>query len=252
MKTLILFPHGLGDCILLTPTLRELYNKFGMKVDIVTLKRFESAMLFDNCPYVDKIFYSKDAWHDFEHGNVELAFNTLFNEWGKFAEENGYKQYGMPMHRGSQNKITMNADYFGLQLEDTHTEIFTTDEDKKNADKLIEEFVGDEKYGFVQTETGVVQKNLPEGYGRKWLSDNKGIKNVIEIGKEIGVFDYNINVQFEILRRASSVCIPDSVFYHACHAIGKDIDFVYFGRGEGVYNRVKPLHKVNENVRYSL
>ena len=54
------------------------------------------------------------------------------------------------------------------------------------------------------------------------------------------------------MRRAKAVCVPDSVFYHACHAINKDVDFAYFGRGKGIWQRVKPLHNVNENVVYNL
>ena len=75
---------------------------------------------------------------------------------------------------------------------------------------------------------------------------------MIEIGTEFGPLEYNINVQFEIMRRAAAVCLPDSVFYHACHAMGKGVDLVFFGRGPQVYNRVKPLHQVVENVVFGL
>ena len=95
-------------------------------------------------------------------------------------------------------------------------------------------------------------KDLPIYFGRKWLDKNKNIKHFIEIGIEIDYLEYNINVQFEIMRRAKAVCVPDSVFYHACHAINKDVDFAYFGRGKGIWQRVKPLHNVNENVVYNL
>ena len=84
------------------------------------------------------------------------------------------------------------------------------------------------------------------------MNENKGIENFIEIGKEIKELEYNINVQFEIMRLAEAVCIPDSVFYHACHAINKNVDFAYFGRGKSIWERVKPLHYVNENVVYNL
>ena len=65
--------------------------------------------------------------------------------------------------------------------------------------------------------------------------------------------EYEINVQFEVMRRATAVCLPDSVFYHACSGIGKDIDFVYFGRGREVYERVKNLNfSLDENVFFDL
>ena len=53
---LILYPHGLGDCILLTPAIREFYYKTGNKVHIATLERFRTAKFFENNTYVDKIF----------------------------------------------------------------------------------------------------------------------------------------------------------------------------------------------------
>ena len=106
--------------------------------------------------------------------------------------------------------------------------------------------------GFVQTSTGVPSKDLPPGFGRHWLQANKGVEKIIEIGQEIDQLEYNINVQFEILRLAAAVCIPDSVFYHACHAMNKEIDLVYFGRGQGIYDRVRPLWEVKENVVFLL
>ena len=54
----------------------------------------------------------------------------------------------------------------------------------------------------------------------------KNIKEYIEVGKHFDALEYNINVQFEIMRRAAAVCIPDSVFYHACHAMKKQVDFI--------------------------
>ena len=74
----------------------------------------------------------------------------------------------------------------------------------------------------------------------------------IEIGDTFQYDDYNINVQFEILRRASAVCIPDSVFYHACSGLGKDIDFVYFDSRE-IYKTVRNLNNnIHENVYWEL
>lgn len=248
---LILYPHGLGDCILLTPSIREFFNLTKNKVHVATLERFMSAKIFDNNPYVDKIFYTKDAWHDYP--NSQIGFKSLYSEWKEKAKNLGFGGIVMPMHSSPINKIDLNFKYLGLKgMKNPKTEIHTTEEDRDIALSLISKIVGDNKFGFVQTKTGVPSKNLPEGFGKKWIKENKGIDNVIEIGTEIGALEYNINVQFEILRRASAVCLPDSVFYHACHAIGKEVDFVFFGRGAGIYNRVKPLWDVKENVVFKI
>ena len=248
---LVIYPHGLGDCVLLTPTLREYYKKTGEKLHIATLERFRSAQFFNNNPYVDQIFYTKDAWHDYP--NSQTGFQSIYNDWKSFAKDKGYKGIVMPMHSQPINKILLNYKFLGLVgQKDYQTEIYTTQEDEKVAQDIIEAIVGTLPFGFVQTSTGVPSKDLPQGYGRQWLLENRGLEKIIEIGLEINPLEYNINVQFEILRRAAAVCIPDSVFYHACHAINKEVDFVYFGRGQAVYNRVCPLHEAIENVVFAL
>ncbi len=247
---LILYPHGLGDCILLTPAIREFYYKTGNKVHIATLERFRTAKFFENNPYVDKIFYTKDAWHDYP--NSQVGFFSLKEEWKQFAKDNGFSGFVMPMHSEPINKIVLNCQHLGITKASSYkTEVYTSKQDAERAKELVSSLVSDSNYGFVQTTTGVPSKDLPQGYGRKYLND-MGIESVIEIGKEINFLDENINVQFEILRTAAAVCIPDSVFYHACHAMDKKVDFAYFGRGPGVYERVRPLHEVQERIVYKL
>ena len=87
-KMMILYPHGLGDCILLTPAIREYKKQTGNHISVVTLERFRSAKFFDNNQYVDKIYYCKDAWHDFE--NSQIGFQSLSKKWRLFAVKNGY------------------------------------------------------------------------------------------------------------------------------------------------------------------
>tara|TARA_R110002051_G_scaffold164664_3_gene235607 strand:+ start:33 stop:812 length:780 start_codon:yes stop_codon:yes gene_type:complete len=248
---LVIYPHGLGDCVLLTPALREFYKKTGQKVHIATLARFQSAQFFDNNPYVDKIYYTKDAWLDYPSSHV--GFNAVYNDWKKIAKEEGFQGVVMPMHSEPINKILLNFRFFGLAANDQYqTEFFSTPEDQQMAAAIVKDKVGDSPFGFVQTSTGVPSKDLPPGFGRHWLQANKGVEKIIEIGQEIDQLEYNINVQFEILRLAAAVCIPDSVFYHACHAMNKEIDLVYFGRGQGIYDRVRPLWEVKENVVFLL
>lgn len=248
---LILYPHGLGDCILLTPAMREFYNITGNKVHIATLERFKSAKFFDNCPYVDNIHYTKDAWHDYP--NSAIGFSELQKEWKQFAIDNNYGGVVMPMHSSPQNKIILNGNFLGIKkFKSYQTEIFTSEQDKEIAENFVYEKVGKEDFGFIQTNTGVPTKDLTEGFGKAWLSKNKDISNFIEIGVDYSHLEFNINVQFEIMKMSKAICVPDSVFYHACHAVNKKVDFVYFARGIGIHERVKPLHKNEENVFYKL
>ena len=122
--------------------------------------------------------------------------------------------------------------------------------DPGGALEIVNKIVGANNFGFIQTHAGLSTKDLPENFGRQWLTKNKNLDTFIEIGKEVKALDYNINIQFEILKIASATCLVDSVFYHACHAINKKVDYAYFARGKQVYDRVRPLHEVDEHIAY--
>ena len=119
---------------------------------------------------------------------------------------------------------------------------------KEIAGELIKKFVGDKPYGFIQTNTGAGNREIPDGFGENWLRKNRNLEYFIEIGKTYNHLDYNINIQFEFLRRASGVCLPNSVFYHACTGLNKNVDFAYFPR-EVDYKRGGNLNKnITENL----
>jgi len=248
---LICYPHGLGDCVLLTPAIREYYFATGNKVSVATLERFKSAKFFDYNPYVDKVFYTKDAWldyPDFETGTKEVYASCV-----EIAKQNGIVQVAFPRHKAYKEKILSNYVDLGMKAcVNPTTEIYTSDADIKNAESMIEKLIGNNRFGFIQTSTGVPKKDLPDGYGKKWLKKNKGLEHFIELGIDFDPLSMPITTQFEIMRRASAVCLPDSVFYHACAAINKPVDFVYFAKGKEVYDRVRPLHTQKQNIKYKL
>ena len=249
---LILYPHGLGDCILLSPVLRNYFFNTGKKAAVAVLERFKTAQMFDNNPYVSEIIYTADAWNDFE--DPKVGFETVYNSCNEWCKENGY-QMVMPKHDNwNFSKILINFKYCGVDPTSVFTEVFTNDSDKKVAREFIENRFGSKSFGFVQTKTGRPLANLPDGYGRKWLEVHKGIENIIEVGVDYDPLQFNINTQIEIMRMSSAVCLPDSVFFNACGAIGKPVDHVYVAPtwGHRGYKRVKPLHDVKHNVSFTL
>ena len=56
MKTLIVYPHGIGDIILATPALRALKEKVGFMM----LNRLVSSEILTHCPYVEKVYGCPD------------------------------------------------------------------------------------------------------------------------------------------------------------------------------------------------
>ena len=248
---LICYPHGLGDCILLTPALREFYFSTGKKASVSTLERFKSAKFFNSNPYIDKICYTKDAWNDYP--NFDIGCREVHKACADFAKNNDIETITFPQHKSYKEKILSNYVDIGLRNAiNPATELYTTSEEASAATELIEKLVNGNRFGFIQTSTGVPAKDLPSGYGRKWLSKNRGLSNFIEIGVDYDGLSMSIGTQFEIMRRSAAVCLPDSVFYHACGAMNKPVDFVFFAKGKSVYDRVKPLHSTKQNVKYKL
>lgn len=249
MKTLIIYPHGIGDGILCTPALKMLKEK-GEYIGFAMLERFKSSELFKNNPNIDKLYYTKDAWNDFP--SYKIGCDEIEKSMKQISKE--YDVIVFIKHSKVGSKIMENAIHLGLPVvgiyRSLHTEIYPSREDVAFAEGYVSK-IG-EPFGFIHSKTGVKAKDLPDGYGQKFLKEKFNLNKCIEVGKTFGQEEFNINIQFEIMRRAKAVCLCDSAFYHACHAMDKPVDFAYFARGQGVYDRVKPIHVVKENIVYKL
>lgn len=241
-KVLIVYPHGLGDCILATPAVREYKKQTDNFIGFATLERFRSAELFKNNPYVDEVIYTKDAWNDFD--NYQQGYNAVRDYCVQYGKDNKY-DYVFPVEHSPDGSKIIDC-FLGIKGmyrgdEDIHTEVYLTDEDYGWA------FDNQSKWtGFVHSDTGVPNKNLPDGYGKKWLR-----KHNHPMGIEAKKIE-PITHGFAALKLAAAVVVADSVYYHAAGAMDKDVDLAYFARGKSVYDRVKPLHKVKQNIVYEL
>ncbi len=248
MKTLIVYPHGLGDCILATPAIRQYKKKTGDFIGFATLERFRSAELFKNNPYVDEVIYTKDAWNDFD--NFETGVRAVIDDCKRFVKENRYDKLKIINHSPAGNKILDCFEGLGcfgnlsVSLNDNfHTEVYLTDEDHEWAEKRIR----GREFGFIHSKTGVDNKDLPRGYGHKWIKREFPDLSRFEVDMV-----HPITRGFALLKQASAVVVTDSVYYHAAGAMDVDVDLAYFARGINVYNRVRPLHPVNQNIVYLL
>jgi len=155
----------------------------------------------------------------------------------------------------TKNKIEANFEACEIDPSSDFTEIFSSTQDFEFAQMVARDgYQGERPFGFVQTTTGRPNADLPKGYGREWLRIHKGLTDVLEVGIDFKYDESSINAQIEIMRMASAVCLPDSVFSNACGAIGKPIDHLYFAPqwGPQGYARVKPLHQVEQHVVYEL
>lgn len=233
---LIIYPHGLGDIILLTPALRAL----GEEPHIAVLKRFRGTEILDGCPWIEQVHYVlPDPWNDTSRSGCRT-----FGE--HYAEKHGLTPVWI-WHPPQMHKITYNAHALDVELVHLDTEIWISAEHREIADDWL---AGRQwPYGFLHCATGMpglstaaAKKDFPASLGWKWLS-SQGMSSVVEVGNSFAKDAFPIPVQFEIMRRADKLCVADSVFYHAAHALKKRVDLAYFGRGEGVHRRVRPLHE---------
>lgn len=246
VKTLVVYPHGLGDCILATPALKA-YKAQGHFIGFAMLERFRSSELFKNNPNVDEILYTKDAWNDyptFEEGMADVE-----KDCRERARERGYDEVIVVKHSQAGSKILDTAEALKVSLKDVQTKVYGTLEDFDRAFDIIHPRI---PYGFVHSNTGVPTKDFPPGFGARWLRENCNVEIVLEVGQTFRYDGFNINVQFALMAGAKAICVPDSVFFHAACALDKRVNLAYFAKGEGVYNRVKPLHDVPHNVVYEL
>lgn len=247
-KVLIIYPHGLGDCILATPALREL-KQAGYFVGFATLERFRSAKLFDACPYVDELVYTEDPWEGYRSFTTGCTYVEAYCRG--VGDATGYDEVVLVQHPRRAHKIKATASALQVELTNKRTEVFITPADIEAA----KAYRPCEPYGFVHTHTGVSRKDLPEGYGAAWLKKYKGLDTVIEVGKTFAYDEIPIGVQFSLLEGAAGICVPDSVFFHAACALKKKIDLVYFAqgrRGRFTHHYVRPLHRTRYRGVYTL
>ena len=251
-KLCFAYPHGIGDCILFTPVLREL-KKLGIRIGVgLDRKRAYASKVFENCPYVDDI-YPMPCPHDFPDytSGAEVALKEIRSTMASGGYTNGvWMDHTQPVHKIHLmfENLRTRGGFPELELpqpEDLYTEVFLTREDRNFA----KNFVGNKKFTFVH---GSSPSLPPKDFPQDFLEKLRREEEVIEVGVDFQPTDFDINKQFAILELADKVKVIDSAFYHAAHALGKDVDLAYFNRGKKVYDRVKPLHTVKENICYEI
>lgn len=248
MTKLIIYPHGLGDIILLTPALSALRDQ---EIHVAVLKRFAGTEILDACPYAKVHYVLPDPWNDC--GTVECrAAGVTFAKTLK-AE---------PVwiwHRTGKHKITENCISLNV-VGDLHTHVYISDYHRDlGADWLRYRGLIDSSFVFIHADTGMPGKT--NAGGKKDFSANHAInrslqrwpelRHAVVVGESFGKESMPVPAQFVIMGYAARRILADSVFYHAAHAMRLPVDFAYFGRGKKVYDRVKPLHEVQETVSWT-
>ena len=217
-KALILYMHGLGDIILLTPCLRNLYRQ-GYIVDLVAKQRTIDSHLLDDCPYVDKIIGINESI-PFDRGYMEI-YESMCPEYD-LTDKVTYA----PFNRKS--KIEQCEWELGLDLKDDYgLEVFISQSAQDTAQEYIERFYPD---GYIFNHT-MIEIHPPHSWdSTQWIKDNLPRLPICDTGyngKQFMLFE-DINAVFVLAREANHRVLSSSVMVHACDAMGSTMDIINY------------------------
>jgi len=221
-RALVLYWHGLGDVIVLTPHLRHLYER-GYKTDLMCRAAVRESKLLDACPYVDKLIMVENPWQSKLGFKRQAELNIeLFHKL-----KGGYDWAGASPHKTpfpKHYKIDITSVELGIDLKDKKLEVFIPPSAKEEAAR----FVGGD-YIFVHrlSEYHVSHSWDPDG----WIKANLPSFKIVysDIGGKIRRFN-DINTMFAIARNAKHRVLISSVLVSACDAMDCVIDAINYGR----------------------
>lgn len=224
-KALILYWHGLGDVIMLTPHLRHLYKQ-GYKTDLMCRPEVRTSKLLDECPYIGKLIDVPNPWQSKLGKKHQRKINMR-----QFEELRGdYDWSGASPHNTlkiQRYKIDMTSAELGLELNDKKLEIFIPKSAEIEAEKHID---GD--YIFVQT---ILEWHKYHDWDAdEWIRGNFPPIKIIDLGYEKSYYmAFNdINAAFVVAREARHRVLSSGVFVHACEAMDCVIDVINYGRSD--------------------
>ena len=228
-KALILYWHGLGDIIMLTPHLRYLYQE-GYKTDLMCRIQAVESHLLDNCPYIDKLIEAKNPW-ELVSGKLrsrrEFRKQTNINIAQFEKLRKNYDWSGVAPHQEpflQDHKIGITSSELSLEIEDKKLEVFIPKRAEQEARKYID---GD--FIFVHT---MPKPHMYHAWdATQWIRENLPPLKMINTGwgaDEFMAFD-DINIAFILAREAKYRILSSSVFVHACEAMGCVIDVINYG-----------------------
>ena len=229
-KALILYSHGLGDIIMLTPHLRHLYQR-GYKTDLMCRIQTVESHLFDNCPYIDKLIEVESPWRPVggdlrSRAEFKKQININIAQFEKLRKN--YDWSGVSLHKRpflQSHKIDITSHELGLEIEDKKLEVFIPESAEQEAKKCID---GD--FIFVHT---IPEPHMYHAWdATQWIEENLPPMRIINTGygAEYSMAFDDINTTFVLAREAKHRVLSCSVFLCACNAMGLTIDAVNYGR----------------------
>lgn len=240
---LIMYWHGLGDLLCLTPQLRHLHEH-GFKVDLLVRPQVLKSSLLSNCPYVEELIplpFTKggpsEGGESGKKKSIECneMFDSLAGKYDKAVRIAGLHSSlqirGGKIFRNSRaifNPAASKKDRAAVKImppEDLSLEVFIPKGAKGKARKYIAEHYPN---GFIFKHTTPEYHPIHCWEADEWIRAN--------LNSELPIFEASsspwasINPAFVMAREATHRVLSSSVFVHACDAMGVTMDVVYYGQ----------------------
>lgn len=230
-KALILYWHGLGDVIMLTPHLRHLYKQ-GYKVDLMCRIAVKDSKLLNACPYINKLVIVENPWRSKLGFKQQAKLNLkVFRELEKDYDWAGASPHKRPFLR--HHKIDTTSAELKLEIEDKKLEVFIPESAEIEALRYK-----NGRYIFVQT---ILEFHPYHNWSAsKWIKGYFLPLRIMDLGykKQYHMAFYDINTAFILAREATHRVLSSGVFVHACDAMNCAVDVINYGRTD---RKVWPL-----------
>lgn len=223
---LILYWHGLGDIIILTPVMRYLYQQ-GYLIDLMCHELVMESHLLDCCPYIGKLIPIPNPWWSKLGFELQKQINIdLFTERAKQYDWSAKCPHKPIVH---DCKVRTNWHECGLQPADNQLEVFIGSHIEQQVIKYI---AANYPNGYIFQHTKAPLHKIHNWDAREWMQYNLPDLPIIDTGYDGDhfCFDPNINFSFVLMRKATHRVLSSSVFVHACEAMRIKMDVINYGR----------------------
>lgn len=240
-KVLIVYPHGLGDYLMATPSFRQ-YRKNNKNsiIHLAVQSLVYSSGITKEQTYFDAIFTIHRPWSssNLQNGLAKVRFqinqlNILF-EYNKII-------YIEHVYDNDIHKVLQTAKALDIEhLESFSYDVYYDQQSKNIARKLIKKLnLKDQQLCFAHLKSSDLVKNI----GRKKVKSlipKEFANNTVYVGEDFDISKYNIGVSFALLDMAKFIILVDSVFAHAADGLGKTINHHFISKKLDPF--VKPLN----------
>ncbi len=245
---LIMYWHGLGDLLCLTPQLRHL-KKHSFEVDLLVRPQVLSSHLLDHCPYVRNVIPlpfkgggpAEGGFSGRRKGEAcKKLFHMLAPQYTNFAKITNFPQsmrrLGGKIERnnkvlfsGKREEVVRGKPEVGISEIDApknlDLEVFIS----RNIERETKRYIA-KKYpnGFIFKHTTPEFHPAHNWNSKTWIARN--------LGSNLPIFEASsspwedINAAFVMAREATHRVLSSSVFVHACDAMNTTMDVVYYGK----------------------